>query len=393
MLNKEVVVVGGGFAGLLAILKLSETYKPEEITLIDEPLSSADGKLGGFAKFSGAKFSLLPAGSGLINIAGSKDKLQERINKVILKLGLDRFEKAESKDINHESKSITHRSYTSYVLTPLEMDELINELSEIVLSLCSVIRVKVVELINKDNNISIKLSNNTEITCHKLIYAAGRKGDRILSNLGISPTNRKGIDIGFRVEFSDDSQLKKLRDIGPDAKLIWNNTRTFCLNNPGEIYWYPYENIKIPGGVVTFKGVKKSNVGILTRRQDKTLYLDKIKQHSELINHQSSFIINNEVDLLNFKMLLTKIFDNDISDEIFDFYQYLENLGLVSWTQTHTIHFPLIDWHWDTYCVDKSFKTNISNIYCVGDLSGHARGLLQAAVSGILAAEEILNDV
>lgn len=393
MLNKEVVVVGGGFAGLLAILKLSETYNPDEITLVDEPLSSADGKLGGFAKFSGAKFSLLPAGSGLINIAGSTEKLQDRINKVIIQLGLDRFEKAESKDINHESKNIEHRSYTSYVLTPIEMDELIDELTRKLINKCTVVRQKVQAIQNKKSNVSIILSDGTELKCHKLIYAAGRKGNSILSDLGVFPTNSKGIDIGFRVEFTDDTQLKKLREIGPDAKLMWKNTRTFCLNNPGEIYWYPYEDIKIPGGVVTFKGVKKSNVGILTRRKDKSLYLDRIKKHSELINKKSSFIINNEEDLLNFKSLISKVFDHDVTDEIFDFYQYLESLKLINWKESHIIHFPLIDWHWDTYCVNKSFKTNASNVFCVGDLSGHARGLLQAAVSGILAAEEILNDV
>ena len=145
--------------------------------------------MGGLINFSGAKFSLLPAGSGLIKIVGTTDKLQERINKVILKLGLDRFEKAESKDINHKSENITHRSYTSYVLTPDEMNELINELTQKLLKKCTIIRKKVLAINNKNTNISINLSDGSELTCRKLIYAAGRKGDSILSNIGMTPTN------------------------------------------------------------------------------------------------------------------------------------------------------------------------------------------------------------
>lgn len=51
---------------------------------------------------------------------------------------------------------------------------------------------------------------------------------------------------------------------------------------------------------------------------------------------------------------------------------------------------PLLDWHWHTFATPSSHLTSLPGVYALGDSSGHARGLLQASVSGWLAAEEYL---
>ena len=55
----DLVVIGGGLGGMAAAFKSKGSRR--KIALLDDSLPAAGGRLGGFAKFSGAKFSLLPA--------------------------------------------------------------------------------------------------------------------------------------------------------------------------------------------------------------------------------------------------------------------------------------------------------------------------------------------
>ncbi|MEX0827554.1 MAG: hypothetical protein WD005_01240, partial [Haliea sp.] len=75
-----------------------------------------------------------------------------------------------------------------------------------------------------------------------------------------------------------------------------------------------------------------------------------------------------------------------------DFISQLSDASLVDLSLSHRMHFPLIDWHWPTYAKTGSAQTSEPRLYVAGDSAGHARGLLQAAVSGWLAAEEIANE-
>jgi uncharacterized FAD-dependent dehydrogenase len=46
---------------------------------------------------------------------------------------------------------------------------------------------------------------------------------------------------------------------------------------------------------------------------------------------------------------------------------------------------------WDKIALE-GIRTSRRNAYVVGDATGHARGLVQAAATGLLAAEAILQD-
>jgi hypothetical protein len=77
-----------------------------------------------------------------------------------------------------------------------------------------------------------------------------------------------------------------------------------------------------------------------------------------------------------------------VVSEISQFVDLLIANNYVDFSKPHRWHIPLMDWHWPTFGRPSSCETNVPNLYVVGDVAGHARGILQAAVSGWLAAAE-----
>jgi thioredoxin reductase len=389
--QKDIVIIGGGLAGLVAAFRLNDLGIA--CTLVDQSLPQARGKIGGFAKFSGAKFSLPPAGMGLLDLCESYEALEATIGKVTCLLGLERFEKHAS--IDHSKYFPNLRKYDSVVLTPTEINQVIAELED------RVEQTKTIQFIHgaahvssiSDDKVDVEIvtAQGIEVFSAKtLIYAGGRQGAGNLSSLGLERTFVKGIDVGVRIEFSATSGLSELRKLGPDAKIIKDACRTFCLNVPGEIYRYPFENISIPGGIVAETDHEFHNVGILYRSPNKLELIDRVKRVAASLPSsilEKGYVVQNGV-LGNSKSVLNDLYGASIVNELESFCHYLSTEGLINWDHEHIIYLPLIDWYWDTFSLHGTFKTSSESVYCIGDTSGHARGLLQAAMSGWLAAEE-----
>ena len=77
-------------------------------------------------------------------------------------------------------------------------------------------------------------------------------------------------------------------------------------------------------------------------------------------------------------------------DVIEEFLAKLTASGLVRLPHSYTVHYPLLDWHWPVFSMPNRLGTAIDGVIAAGDASGHARGLMQAAVMGTMAAEEAL---
>lgn len=389
---------------MMAAIRLAREGK--SITLVDSSLPEAKGKLGGFAKFSGAKFSLPPAGMGLASLLGSTDKLFHKIEEVIEVLGIAEHDQHFSIDRDAmESKSLGSetilRSYKSIVLTPTQIDDLIARLTEIIKNKCTIISGTVINISNRNDQWVTTIKANdaseiSEIVATSIFYAAGRLASSVLKNAGAKEFPGKGLDLGVRVEFLNKGAINNLRALGPDAKIIRNACRTFCLNSPGEIYYYPYNGIKIPGGIVAESEIESANVGVLFRVEDKANGIKRvIEKYFEFEGEIESFQrhIRNGLPNLKHSDCLLALFDEKIISELQDFFAILGDLKLVDWSQSHRIHLPLIDWYWETFCESFSHKTTLKHIYALGDSAGYARGLLQAALSGWIASEEYLNDI
>lgn len=388
----DVVIVGGGLTGITAALRLAQGGA--SVVVVDLPLPEAEGRIGGFARFSGAKFSLPPAGMGLLPVAGSKERFDTTIDSVLSMLKMDRSMTQPSVDLR-EHDDLTLRSYGSIVLTPGQITELLDALSVRLGLVACLVQGCVTGIRPAAQRWVVEVSEpsgNLEISANAVFYAAGRLSNDLLLNLGAHPVEGKGLDVGIRLEFLDKEALSKLRSLGPDAKILRGNCRTFCLNSPGHIHRYTVGGFSIPGGVVASPNVTSANVGILLRVHEKSALLEKIKskatEHEETLRTESNRLHSG--NSVNLAPVLAEVIGDKACIEIQSFVDQLNDVGLIDLNSAHRIHMPLIDWHWNTFALPYSHRTTLRNIFALGDSAGHARGLLQACMSGWLAAEEYL---
>ncbi|CAB1368282.1 hypothetical protein [Denitratisoma oestradiolicum] len=390
----NVAVIGGGLAGIIATVRLIQTGA--RVVLIDNPLPESAGRLGGFARFSGAKFSFPPAGMGLVSVAGSIDRLNQVIEKVICELGLTGRQHSESIDQSHDlGGGFTFRRYQSIVLSLQEMEAVLNRLSTEIGRRAVVVKGKATRLDYIPGRWSIHVradSHDFLVNADTVFYAAGRLSEGLLLQAGALPTEGKGMDIGVRLEFDNKASIERLAALGPDAKIIHGRVRTFCLNSPGIVHRYPFKNITIAGGIVADASSERANIGLLLRVSNKEQRLKEIlkaaeKCYPQLLSESSR--TSRESDVFTPPSVLERLYGSDDVAQLAAFLKEISNLGLIDSSQPYRVHMPLLDWHWHTFSLSGSHKTSLPSVYALGDSSGHARGLLQAAVSGWLAAEEL----
>ena len=390
MVKCGVFIIGGGLAGLLAAARL--TQLGVECVVLDEGLPESGGSVGGFAKFSGAKFSLPPAGMGLLGVVGTEERLWRVVRAVSEFLELDFSDGDYSVDQNEMAKNL--RSYKSLVLEPSQIDQVLGRLKayldrkhvRILQGRCE----KLVPGIEVCKLLVSSPDSKDVVLADSVFYAGGRLGVDIMREAGLRPINMKGLDVGARIEFPSQEGIAPLLAYGPDAKFIQGDCRTFCLNSPGKIFRYPFGSISVPGGVVADKSEIAVNFGVLYRSQKKAELLTRIKrvgQETKASCLEQGFEAQDSI-FGRARSILCELYGGEIVGKLEDFGGFLSDRALVDWSVPHLVHLPLIDWHWETYAIANSFRTEASTIYCIGDSSGHARGLLQAAVSGWVAAEE-----
>lgn len=396
-LSGDTAIIGGGLAGLLAAHRLGD--KRKRVILVDDGLPQAKGELGGFARFSGAKFSLPPAGLGLLAVLENVDALEETLAQVVDYMGLSTRALELSDDINASGirrldDATFLRSYHSIVLSPREIEGLLHDLIERLPGTVTQIAGKCVDVTSDGvawNCVVAIPSGNLRVAADTVLFAAGRTASPILIRSGAKPTAGKGIDIGLRVEFPAGRGLKELRRLGPDAKVLYNSCRTFCLNVPGRIYRYPFHNLLIPGGIVAEAGTPSSNVGILCRQPDRESWLWQLAETTGRLPHER---LHKPIEVAGAALgksleIVTSVYGESVAACLDCFSNRLGQLGLIDWRHLHYVHLPLLDWYWDTFSKPGTFETTLRGVYAIGDSSGHARGLLQAAVSGWTVAEHL----
>ncbi|WP_245267580.1 FAD-dependent oxidoreductase [Mesorhizobium sp. WSM1293] len=395
MLHCDYLVIGGGLGGLTAANVLAEAGC--DVVLVDRSLPEARGALGGFTRFSGAKFSLLPAGQGLAPVAGGLGALRATTQDVLAFCDLADHSAVGSLDLLDDQPigaQASMRAYQSIVLTPQQVERLVERISGKVGASIRVIDAGIDELRPGPSGWLAFSRGGAIVEGRVAIFCGGRMGGTLLRRAGAMPQEGKGIDLGVRIEFAERESLRALRDRGPDAKILIGPTRTFCLNSPGTIFRYGFRQITIPGGIVADTSERGANFGILTRVQGKEDRLGRVLRALRTVppaEYEAAPTVKG-APFQDKTAILESAYGFEVVGHLKKFAETLGELGLVDWTSEHRIHFPLLDWHWDTFAVGHSHRTSQPNLFVAGDAAGHARGLLQAGVSGWLAAREALAD-
>ena len=279
-------------------------------------------------------------------------------------------------------------------------------------------------LVDNGKAMGVLLENGTQVNAEYVICGPGRVGAEWIKNevqrLKI-PSVPSPVDIGVRVE-APASILKKLTDVAYEAKLIYysktfdDKVRTFCMNPFGEVVTETIDEIiTVNGHSYADKRTENTNFAILVSSTFTEPFNDPIgygKYIARLANLLGNGVIIQRLgDLLDGRRSTPDRINRCITqptlisaapgDLSFVFpYRHLKSIiemlealdritpGIFS---RHTLLYGVeVKFYTNRVKISPVLETDIQNLFLIGDGAGITRGLMQASISGILAANEIL---
>lgn len=297
----NICVVGLGPAGLGAAIKFSKSHLASETLIIDsgDTLENrschiSDNKgcinknkcnmisgVGGCSLKSGCKLSLFPAGSKMKNIFGSDELFQNKmlesfelfnryINIKPPNIPADRIQKGKEW---FTKKGFQYRYYDAYMFDTEDLHNgYLNMLSQIKDSGISIILNTTILKIRAKNNhfelLALKDGENIKIRTKYLILGIGRLGNELIRTLN-TELNLGGLpnfmDVGVRIEFPTNI-YPDIDKYHKDLKILFNNSRTFCVCKGGKIVPYFLDGIHFSEGYENHKDkTSLTNLAIMTR--------------------------------------------------------------------------------------------------------------------------------
>lgn len=450
MLSYDIVIIGMGPAGIFAVKELLKDGK-RKILWIDagEDLDKRNPKdvlygFSGAGAFSDGKLTLASTVGGDLAKKIGNHSLNDYIKKVddsFIEMGAT---KELSGDDSNDMKSLEHESLKNNLqLVSYPVRHMGSDGNRIVMG-------KFREYFNNFDNIEmlfgieackIKGENNKfivttkkydivhEVRCKKVIVAMGRGGGSKCKDI-LEGTNAKystgRVDIGIRLE-APRFIFDEVTNIVHDPKLFYRSSlddalRTFCVNPGG--YVSIEENKHVTGTFYTINGYSNkdektdmTNMAILCSSfftdpfDNAHDYGYNIAQLANLLGKKA--IVQRYVDFKNgrrstpdrikrsqYAPTLKEAIPGDISFAlpyrqfvgIIEMIEALNGLcpGLINSDSTY-MYSTEVKFYGNRYILDNNMESGEKGLYVVGDCSGWTRGIIQAGVSGILAAEGIIN--
>lgn len=275
----------------------------------------------------------------------------------------------------------------------------------------------------------IKTEDGTAIIADKLIIGTGREGSsqltKCLAKIGVQAKSL-AVDLGVRVETSA-SILKDLTDNFYEVKCIYNTptyddrVRTFCMCPHGEVtteYNETEEILTVNGHSNRYIKTENTNFALLVSKnftepfKDPNGYASHIARLANLLS-DGGVLIQRLGDLRNGRRSTEARIERGLVKPTLkaspgDLSLVLPHRHLVSILETlealnnvfpginngDTLLYGVeIKLYSNKYEVNKNMKVkDFRNLYIVGDGSGTTRSICQAAISGLIAAEDIINE-
>jgi uncharacterized FAD-dependent dehydrogenase len=272
--------------------------------------------------------------------------------------------------------------------------------------------------------IGVLLDNGSRVKARYVICGPGRVGadwiQKEVKRLGI-PSVPSPVDIGVRVE-APAPILRKLTDLAYEAKLIYysktfdDKVRTFCMNPFGEVVTETIDEIvTVNGHSYAKKKTENTNFAILVSSTFTEPFNDPIgygKYIARLANLLGNGVIIQRLgDLLDGRRstpdrinrcitqpTLTSATPGDLSfvlpyrhlKSIIEMLEALDHItpGIYS---RHTLLYGVeVKFYTNRLKLSPTLETDRHNLFLIGDGAGITRGLIQASISGMIAANEIV---
>ncbi len=279
-------------------------------------------------------------------------------------------------------------------------------------------------LVENGKAMGVLLEDGAQVNADYVICGPGRVGAEWIKNEVLRlriPSVPSPVDIGVRVE-APASILQKLTDIAYEAKLIYysktfdDKIRTFCMNPFGEVVTETIDEIvTVNGHSYAKKRTENTNFAILVSNTFTEPFKDPIgygKYIARLANLLGNGVIVQRLgDLLDGRRstpdrinrcitqpTLTSATPGDLSfvlpyrhlKSIIEMLEALDRItpGIFS---RHTLLYGVeVKFYTNRVKISSTLETDVKNLFLIGDGAGITRGLMQASISGILAANEIL---
>jgi len=437
----DVIIVGGGPAGIFAALELSQSLGLKVLLIekgkdIDQRTNLVCG-LGGAGAYSDGKLTLTPEVGGRLQDYLSKAEalaLIKHVDDTYLKFGAPNKLYGVGDEISEVSR---RASLAGLRLIPVPLRHLGTERCRSVLKAMRDYLISRLELRLEVTAVTVTASNGrvrsvkTEtgerLDCEYLILAPGREGADWLATearrLKLT-LNNNPVDVGIRVEVPV-AVMAELTNVLYEAKLEFlsqsfdDRIRTFCMCPAGEV------TMETTGGsdpVITVNGhsyanskSQNTNFALLVSTDFTEPFREPIaygKYLARLANILSGGVLVQRLgDLIEghrstpariergiVKPTLREATPGDLSfvlpyrhlTGILEMLQALDKLaaGVAS---RHTLLYGVeVKFYSCRPHLSSHLETEIKNMFAAGDGAGVSRGLIQASASGVVAAREIL---
>lgn len=284
------------------------------------------------------------------------------------------------------------------------------------------------DLIIEDNMIVGVRTNAKNIYSNKVILAVGVDGASWLEKLcdKYNIAYRNGyMDIGIRYELSDKT-MSYVNELLYEGKFISNvepykdKVRTYCQNPSGFVTPETYDNgfTLVNGHSYKDKKSNNTNLAILVSEKFGSPFDSPIKygfniaEKANLISDGKP-IVQRLGDLLNHESTtLDKINDNkviptmtcgyygDLSyvldyrtlTDIINFIKQMNNIIPGFMDDDNLLYGPEIKFYGKELILNKEFETSIKNLYSIGTGGGLTIGLMNASLSGVMMAHNLLKN-
>ncbi|MBP3461818.1 MAG: FAD-dependent oxidoreductase [Bacilli bacterium] len=456
MKNYETIIVGCGPAGIFAALELLKHKPEMKLVMFDKgnsikirkcpksktincvgckPCNISCG-FGGAGAFSDGKLSLSKDVGGWLEEYIGTEKLEELI-KYVDDIYLDY---GGEKQISYNEEFANQFSYEcskyglKFVKCPIR--HLGTEKSAKIMEAMYdyIIKHKNVEIISKTEIEKIDMKNKTitvnkeEYSADNIILSVGRSGSEWLleqcKKNKVKTVNNQ-VDIGVRVELPrsiTDFLTNNLYEfkIYNSSKTTENMVRTFCMNPGGFVSQENYDdNLAVVNGH-SFHDIKSDNTNFALLVSSKfTEPFNEPITYGKYIARLSNMLTGGKImvqrlkDLKNGKRStysrikklsyeptlkdavpgdLSYVLPSRIVNALLETFEELEHVCPGISGRDTILYGVEVKFYSAKIEVDNNLKTKYDGIYAIGDGAGITRGLMQASISGVIAAQDILNN-